>query len=176
MSSPVDMIVVRMQTDMKTSKTARRNYKHVFDGLFRVVKEEGFMRLFGGCSMTSSRGALMSIGQMTSYDTIKEKILILGLLNDNQLCYFVSSTIAGAITTFLTLPLDVLKTKMMNARLGEFNGLADCFYQTLKIGPTTFFRGFSPAFMRLAPQTILTFLFLEQLKNSFGQIVVVNQT
>ena len=59
--------------------------------------------------MASTRGALMSIGQMASYDTIKEQIIYYKLMEESQLCYLTSSTIAGAIATFLTLPMDVMK-------------------------------------------------------------------
>jgi len=35
------MINVRLQNDMKVPVEQRRNYKHVFDGLYRVTKHEG---------------------------------------------------------------------------------------------------------------------------------------
>ena len=162
-----------MQNDIKIAPELRRNYKHAGDGLIRVVREEGVGRLFNGCSMASSRGALMSIGQMASYDTIKEQILYFGLLKDGLICHFTCSTLAGTIATALTMPIDVMKTKMMNAKPGEFSGIFHCFTHTLRVGPSAFYKGFFPAFIRLAPQTILTFVFLEQLKQYFGTAVYV---
>ena len=41
---------------------------------------------------------------------------------------------------------------------------------TAKLGPLGFFKGYIPAFIRLAPQTILTFVFLEQLRKHFGYL------
>jgi dicarboxylate transporter 10 len=41
---------------------------------------------------------------------------------------------------------------------------------TAKLGPLGFYKGYVPAFIRLAPQTILTFVFLEQLRKHFGYI------
>jgi len=41
---------------------------------------------------------------------------------------------------------------------------------TAKLGPLGFYKGYIPAFIRLAPQTILTFVFLEQLRQHFGYI------
>lgn len=79
-----------------------------------------------------------------------------------------SSLIAGAMATLLTQPLDVLKTRVMNAKQGEFNGLLDVVKLTAKLGPQGFFKGFVPAFVRLGPQTIITFLLLEQLRMNFG--------
>ena len=169
--TPGDLLNVRMQNDIKVPPEQRRNYKHACDGLIRVVREEGFARLFGGCSMASTRGALMSVGQIATYDTIKEQILYFGLLKDGLICHFASSTVAGTIATGLTMPIDVMKTKMMNAKPGEFRGIGHCFVHTLKVGPSAFYKGFFPAFIRLAPQTILTFVFLEQLKIYFGKDV-----
>jgi dicarboxylate transporter 10 len=41
---------------------------------------------------------------------------------------------------------------------------------TAKLGPMGFFKGYVPAFIRLAPQTVLTFVFLEQLRKHFGYL------
>jgi dicarboxylate transporter 10 len=35
-------------------------------------------------------------------------------------------------------------------------------------GPLAFFKGYVPAFVRLGPHTILTFIFLEQLRLNLG--------
>ena len=52
--------------------------------------------------------------------------------------------------------------------LGEFNGALGLVTFTAKQGPQAFFKGFIPAFVRLGPHTILTFIFLEQLRLNFG--------
>lgn len=59
---------------------------------------------------------------------------------------------------------------MMNAKPGEFNGVMGCFFYTAKLGPTAFFKGLVPAFIRLAPHTILMLVFFEQLRLNFGYI------
>lgn len=56
----------------------------------------------------------------------------------------------------------------MNAKPGEFKNLGEVVMYTAKLGPLGFFKGFIPAFVRLAPHTILTFLFLEQLRINVG--------
>ena len=45
--APADMVNVRMQNDIKLPKDSelRRNYKHAIDGLWRVIREEGFTRV-----------------------------------------------------------------------------------------------------------------------------------
>lgn len=89
-------------------------------------------------------------------------------LNSFSLYFFNWLILKGAIATTLTQPLDVLKTRTMNAKPGEFKGMWDIILYTAKLGPLGFFKGYVPAFVRLAPQTILTFVFLEQLRFNFG--------
>lgn len=74
----------------------------------------------------------------------------------------------GAIATTLTQPLDVLKTRAMNAKPGEFASTWALVKYTAKLGPLGFFKGYVPAFVRLGPHTILTFVFLEQIRQNFG--------
>lgn len=166
--TPGDLINVRMQNDVKIAPELRRNYKHALDGLIRVWREEGFLRLFNGCSTATGRAVLMTIGQLSFYDQIKIILLQSQMFEDNPTTHFLSSLFAGAIATTLTQPLDVLKTRAMNAKPGEFKSMGQLILYTAKLGPLGFFKGYVPAFVRLAPQTILTFVFLEQLRTNFG--------
>ncbi|KAK9875425.1 hypothetical protein WA026_007818 [Henosepilachna vigintioctopunctata] len=91
-----DMVNVRMQNDIKLPLEKRRNYKNAIDGIWRVYKEEGLLRLWSGTSTATSRAIFMTIGQLsTKY------------FEDNILTHFVSSLTAGAIATTLTQPSDV---------------------------------------------------------------------
>lgn len=144
------------------------SYKHCIDGLLRVHREEGFRRLFSGASTATGRGFFMTIGQSAFYDQVKIMLLTTGYFKDDPRLHFVASVAAGAIATALTQPLDVIKTRSMNAKPGEFNGLFGIIAHTAKLGPMGFFKGFVPAFVRLGPHTILLFLFLEQLRLNFG--------
>lgn len=133
----------------------------------------------------------MTVGQIAFYDQVSNYFLYKSLqFNIYQLCYtqikgfllstayfkddpkthFTASLAAGAIATLLTQPLDVLKTRVMNSKPGEFNGVWPVVVHTAKVGPMGFFKGFIPAFVRLGPQTILTFLLLEQLRMNFGYL------
>ena len=50
---------------------------------------------------------------------------------------------------------------------GNFSGIFDCMKHTAKEGPLAFYKGFTPAWIRLTPQTILTWMFLEKLRALF---------
>jgi len=93
-----------------------------------------------------------------------------GIFKDNVLTHFLSSLTAGAIATFMTQPLDVIKTRQMNAKPGEFKSILHLVTHTAKLGPSGFFKGFIPAFIRLGPHTVLLFIILEQLRKNFGYL------
>ncbi|NXF89074.1 DIC protein, partial [Eubucco bourcierii] len=169
--TPADMVNVRMQNDVKQPPALRRNYSHALDGMYRVLREEGLKKLFSGATMASSRGALVTVGQLSCYDQAKQLVLTTGLLSDNIFTHFLASFIAGGCATFLCQPLDVLKTRLMNSQ-GEYRGVAHCAMETAKLGPLAFYKGFVPAAIRLIPHTVLTFVFLEQLRKYFGIKVV----
>lgn len=169
--TPADLVNVRMQNDVKLAAELRRNYAHAFDGLLRVCKEEGLRKLFSGATMASSRGALVSVGQLACYDQSKELVLATGYLTDNILTHFLASVFAGGCATILCQPLDVIKTRLMNSK-AEYRSVSHCIIETAKLGPNAFYKGLVPAGIRLVPHTVLTFIFLEQLKQHFGELVV----
>ncbi|ELW68202.1 mitochondrial dicarboxylate carrier [Tupaia chinensis] len=165
--TPADLVNVRMQNDVKLPPGQRRNYAHALDGLYRVAREEGLKKLFSGATMASSRGALVTVGQLSCYDQAKQLVLGTGYLSDGVVTHFVASFVAGGCATFLCQPLDVLKTRLMNAG-GEYRGVLHCALETAKLGPLAFYKGLFPAGIRLVPHTVLTFVFLEQLRKHFG--------
>ncbi|XP_074512565.1 mitochondrial dicarboxylate carrier [Sebastes fasciatus] len=169
--TPADLVNVRMQNDVKFPVELRRNYAHALDGLLRVWKEEGIRKLFSGASMASSRGALVSVGQLSCYDQSKQLVLASGYLADNILTHFLASVIAGGCATILCQPLDVVKTRLMSSKL-EYGGVFHCLTETARLGPKAFYKGLVPAGIRLIPHTVFTYIFLEQLRQHFGAVVV----
>uniref|UniRef100_A0A8D1Z9R5 Mitochondrial dicarboxylate carrier n=1 Tax=Sus scrofa TaxID=9823 RepID=A0A8D1Z9R5_PIG len=136
--TPADMVNVRMQNDMKLPPDQRRNYAHALDGLYRVAREEGLKKLFSGATMASSRGMLVTVGQLSCYDQAKQLVLSTGHLSDGIFTHFIASFIAGGCATVLCQPLDVLKTRLMNAK-GEYQGVLHCAMETAKLGPLAFY-------------------------------------
>ena len=62
----------------------------------------------------------------------------------------------------------------MNAKPGEFSGPLDLYNKTRRQGLKVFTKGFIPAFVRLGPQTVLTWIFLEQYRLNFGKKVLLH--
>lgn len=63
----------------------------------RVCREEGVVKLFNGCSTATGRAILMTIGQLSFYDQIKQYLLNSGKFNDNLLTHFTASLSAVSI-------------------------------------------------------------------------------
>ncbi|XP_075973512.1 dicarboxylate carrier 1 isoform X2 [Anticarsia gemmatalis] len=168
--NPADLVNVRMQNDVKLPPEQRRNYKNAIHGLWQVARTEGVLRLWAGASMTCGRAVLMTIGQLSFYDQIKELLIETPYFEDNVITHVTSSLMAGGIATTMTQPVDVLKTRAMNAKPGEVKSILTLITSTAKESPLAFFKGYIPAFVRLAPHTILTFVFLEQLRMNFGVV------
>ena len=53
-------------------------------------------------------------------------------MEDNVGCHIVSSAIAGFTACIVGSPVDVLKTRIMNAKPGEYSGVLDCLVKTFK--------------------------------------------
>ncbi|CCG24411.1 mitochondrial dicarboxylate transporter [Candida orthopsilosis Co 90-125] len=164
--NPADVVNIRMQNDSTLPIQQRRNYKNAFDGLYKVCKNEGVQSLFRGLSPNLVRGVLMTASQVVTYDIAK------GLLIDHihmdpskKSTHFGASLIAGLVATTVCSPADVVKTRIMNSKGSGQNAITILQNAIKQEGIGFMFRGWLPAFIRLGPHTIVTFLVLEQLRN-----------
>lgn len=153
-----------MQNDTQLPVSQRRNYKNCFEALYRIAKTEGFPRLYVGFHMATLRGVLVTIGQIAFYDEFKTRLIRTRYFIDNMVTHLAASMGAGLIATLITMPADVVKTLMMNAKPGEVKGIVHCVSELLKKDKLGLYRGFWPRYIRLGPFTILTFIFYERLK------------
>lgn len=81
-------------------------------------------------------------------------------MQDNIGCHLVSSAIAGFTASVVGSPVDVLKTRIMNAKPGQYSGVIDCFVKTLKEGPLAFYKGFQANAGRIVSWNIVMFVSL----------------
>lgn len=164
--NPGEIVMVRLQGDFAKPPEKRFNYKHCFDALFRMVREEGVSSLGRGVGPNVFRAILMNASQLASYDFFKAELLKTKYFEDNIACHFTASFAAGTVATTVCSPADVLKSRIMNASgPGSTSTIAAIRTAIANEGPMFMFKGWVPAWMRLQPTTILIFLTLEQLKN-----------
>jgi len=170
--NPADIILVRMTSDSTRPPEQRYNYKHALDGLVKLVKEEGLKGLTRGLTPNTTRAVLMNASQVGSYDYFKYSLLgkpvpFVGYqFQDNLVLHTVSSCAAGTVATTVCAPADIIRSRVM-AHSGE-EGMLQILRQSLrKEGPGFLLKGWTPAFMRLGPNTVLLFVFMEQLKQAW---------
>lgn len=75
---------------------AHFSYKHALDGVIRVSREEGILKLFNGWNWASSRAVMVTVGQLCFYDVIKAYLLTTPYFKDNLTTHFTSSL--GAVS------------------------------------------------------------------------------
>ncbi|KAH7890587.1 mitochondrial carrier domain-containing protein [Phlebopus sp. FC_14] len=165
--NPGEVVMVRLQGDFAKPPEKRFNYKHCFDALFRMVREEGPSSLVRGVGPNVFRSVLMNSSQLASYDFFKSELLKTSYFEDNIVCHFTASFAAGTVATTVCSPADVLKSRIMNASgPGSSSTLGVIRASLANEGPMFMFKGWVPAWTRLQPTTILIFLTLEQLKRA----------
>ncbi|KAF4650400.1 hypothetical protein FOZ61_000353 [Perkinsus olseni] len=123
--------------------------------------------------MSVIRGALLTASQIGPYTTVK------GYLHTNSMVAkihlsdlnisVVAGLISGIVATTITSPFDVLKTMLMASSsspkgvVPNSNGLSSLVTKLLRReGPMALLKGWLPNYIRLGPQTMLTFLVYEQ--------------
>jgi solute carrier family 25 (mitochondrial oxoglutarate transporter), member 11 len=138
--SPADLILVRMQADGRLPVEKRvYNYSSVFNGIYRVVKNESVIDLWRGSGPTVIRAMLVTASQLSVYDVLKTFVVGNGYMKDGTAVHFSCSFIAGFVAAVATNPVDVVKTRLMNqskASVGSgvyYKGMTDCFVSTLKL-------------------------------------------
>lgn len=163
--NPADVANVRMQNDRTMPKEQRRGYKNAVDALLRIAKKEGLKNCFRGLGPNVIRGVLMTASQVVSYDTGKTWLVCnFGWDPSARVTFFSASMWAGLVATTVCSPVDVVKTQAMQS--SQKVGLVKTLVSSIKAEGVGFmFRGWTPAFIRLGPQTILTFIAMEQLRN-----------
>ncbi|KAJ2960704.1 hypothetical protein NQZ79_g3978 [Umbelopsis isabellina] len=175
--NPSDVVNVRMQNDGQLPPAIRRNYRNAIDGLIRICREESPKVLARGIGPNMNRAILMTCSQLTSYDVCKEFLLGNLRLHDGFMVHLESSIFAGLVATTVCSPLDVIKTRIMSASKHEHQSVPNLLRNIVKNeGLRALFKGWTPAFLRLGPHTIVTFLVLEELKTWHASFKSKSQT
>lgn len=169
--NPAEVSLIRMTADGRLPLDQRRNYSSVFNALARIVREEGVSRLWAGCGPTIGRSVLVNASQLCSYTQAKDKLHSTGYFTNKEglPLRFCSAMVSGLITTTVSMPVDIAKTRLQNMKSAgvgkaEYSGTLDVLKKITKNeGFFNLWKGFFPYYFRLGPHTVLTFLILEKL-------------
>ena len=169
--NPAEVVLVRMCADGAKPPAERFGYKHAIDGLIRVGREDGVAAYFRGLGPNIVRSVLMNVSQIATYAEAKRRFMKGTGMKDNIGTHVAASFVAGTVATTVCAPADVLKSRLQNAT--SSNGAARVSIvryvidTAAKEGPGFLMKGWTPAWLRLAPNTVLTFVFMEKIKSFF---------
>lgn len=170
-ANPADLILIRMQADGTLPPDQRRNYKNVFDGVARVTREEGVIKLWRGCLPTIARACIMNLALLAPFEEFKVKLK--NAIPDLKKRTLVSSMLASFIGSFASLPFDNSKTKLQKMKPDQngvlpYKGIVDCMLKTVKKeGSTKLWVGFPTYYIRIGPHVIITLLLNDYLRSIF---------
>ena len=165
--NPSELALVRMGADNKLPPDQRRNYTNVLNCLTRVAKEEGVKNLWQGASATVIRAMLMGGCLMGITSESKEVLMQTGYFSNDPSgvpIMFVSATISSFCANCITMPLDVVKSRLQNMKGAVYTNMFDCAQKSVaQEGFMVLWKGFTPAFIKLAPYTVISLTLLEKL-------------
>ena len=114
-ASPTDLIKTQIQMEGKRGLQGKPpRVKGMTDAFQKIVKQGGVAGLWRGCWPNVQRAALVNLGDLSTYDTIKRKLLKNTNLKDNSVTHCLSSACAGLVGAIMGTPADVVKARIMN--------------------------------------------------------------
>ena len=164
-----------MSADSKLPPTERRGYKNVMDCIVRISKEEGATNLWRGATPTVLRATLLSACQLGVTSEIKGKLAQSGIFGENGTygggipMLFCATLCSSFCANIVACPFDVLKSRMQNMPISAdgtalYSSMADCFVKSVKNeGASVLMSGFVPAFVKLAPYTVISLTVADKL-------------
>lgn len=182
-ANPLDVVRVRMSceggvvdaqsgllaTGMRTGHAPRwRSTLHCFRD---CADNEGVLRgLWRGVGPTVARAALLSSGNLASYDHSKVLLIRRGWADAGPL-HTVCAIISGLVATTACNPADVLKSALMSARASgdpppTALGAASSILRTH--GLRGFMRGWTAAYARAGPAFFIQMPIVELLRRKLG--------
>lgn len=173
--TPSELALVRMSNDSKLAENQRRNYKNVGDCVVRIANEEGFTKLWTGARVTVIRAMVLSACALGFTSEIKLKLTSTGLFGADGQSYggipllFVATLFSSFIANIFSNPFDVVKSRMQNQKADKdgkkhYKSMTDAFVKILaEEGVLKLWAGFVPAFLKLAPYTIISLTLAEKI-------------
>ncbi|GJJ72705.1 solute carrier family 25 (mitochondrial citrate transporter), member 1 [Entomortierella parvispora] len=153
------LLVVTPSETIKTKlihdgNSAKPQYRGLVHGVQSIVKAEGLGGIYRGVIPVMARQGANSAVRFGVYSALND--LLKARLEPGAkvpAAYtFGIGAIAGIVTVYSTMPLDVVKTKMQGLNAKQlYNGVFDCFWKVFKNeGLLSFWKGATPRLARLS--------------------------
>jgi solute carrier family 25 citrate transporter 1 len=146
--TPSEAIKTRLIQDGKRPK-AERLYNGLISGSAAIIRKEGLAGIYKGLGPTMMRQGANSAVRLTTYSTLRA-LATEGGRKPGGVETFGMGAIAGIVTVYMTMPFDVVKTRMQSEQASQYRGAFDCVGSILRQeGVSRFWKGTTPRLMRL---------------------------
>lgn len=169
LTNPMEVLKVRLQMSKSSTSTIREMRK--------VIAHEGFKALWKGVGPAMTRAGCLTASQMATYDEAKQALMKWTPLEEGFQLHLISSFIAGTAGTLVTAPVDMIKTRLMlqqesiGARVYR-NGFHCASQVVVTEGVKSLYKGGFATFARVGPQTTITFVVCEKLRELAGMTAI----
>jgi solute carrier family 25 uncoupling protein 8/9 len=160
---PTDVVKVRLQAEGRLPPGAARRYTGAIDAYRKIVAQEGIKGLWTGYGPNLARNCVVNATELVAYDSTKQFLLSTPYFEDNMFTHIGAGLGAGLAATLLGSPVDVVKTRVMSAKVAV-SAPKMAIEMLKKEGPGAFYKGFIPNFTRIGSWNIVTWVTLEKLK------------
>ncbi|KAI0978157.1 hypothetical protein GJ496_007544 [Pomphorhynchus laevis] len=148
------------------------NYNGMLDGLYKVIKYEGFMALYKGLSF-GILGTLHGVVQFGVYEQLKQHHIMLSSLfsyhtnaiQSNQLkqsmsanTYAVYSGISKIAAVLLTYPFQLIRSRLQDQHSQYASGRQVIQLILVNEGIFAFYKGITATLIRVVPASCITFV------------------
>jgi solute carrier family 25 (mitochondrial oxoglutarate transporter), member 11 len=175
--TPSEVALIRMSADSNLPPADRRRYTGVINCLSRIAKEEGVRMWWRGATPTVVRATLLGSASMGVTSQAKSELISTGYFGHNGQwagglpLLFCATLVSSFFANVVANPFDVIKSRLQNMVIPTipnqrpmYNGMMDCFIQSIKAeGVSVLWAGFVPAFIKLAPYSVISLTLLDKL-------------
>ncbi|XP_055981892.1 mitochondrial uncoupling protein 4 isoform X2 [Sorex fumeus] len=176
LANPTDLVKVQMQMEGKRKLEGKPlRFRGVHHAFAKILAEGGIRGLWAGWVPNIQRAALVNMGDLTTYDTVKHYLVLNIQLEENIMTHGLSSFCSGLVASILGTPADVIKSRIMNQpRDKQGRGLlykssTDCLIQAVQgEGFMSLYKGFVPSWLRMTPWSLVFWLTYEKIREMSG--------
>ncbi|XP_058518272.1 mitochondrial uncoupling protein 4 isoform X2 [Ochotona princeps] len=145
LANPTDLVKVQMQMEGKRKLEGKPlRFRGVHHAFAKILAEGGIRGLWAGWVPNIQRAALVNMGDLTTYDTVKHYLVLNTRLEDNIMTHGLSRGLLYKSST-------------------------DCLIQAVQgEGFMSLYKGFLPSWLRMTPWSLVFWLTYEKIREMSG--------
>ncbi|KAI5808848.1 mitochondrial carrier domain-containing protein [Peziza echinospora] len=131
---PLDVVKTRIQLQVGVAKPGAEHYTSMVDCFSKIIKQEGFSRLYRGISAPIMMEAPKRATKFAANDKWGKFYRdIFGVKTMNQSLSVLTGATAGATESFVVVPFELVKIRLQDkASAGKYNGALDVVSKIVK--------------------------------------------